>query len=112
MVPVADVGINAWVVAFAIGVSSGASVLFGLMPALTTSAGVNDGLKESQRGDAAGRSRFRESMVALQVAASLVLLVGAGLLIRELSSRAAADAGIQPEERPDVRPAAARGAVR
>jgi putative ABC transport system permease protein len=95
MVPVADVGINAWVVAFAIGVSSGASILFGLMPALTTSAGVNDALKQSGRITGGG-SRLRESMVALQVAASLVLLVGAGLLIQSFLRVQRADPGFNP----------------
>jgi hypothetical protein len=42
LVRVAGVGVNAWVVAFAIGVSSVASILFGLIPALTTSAGLNE----------------------------------------------------------------------
>ena len=93
LVPVAGVGINGWVVAFAIGVSSVASVLFGLIPALTTSAGLNDVLKESARGATAGRRRFRESMVALQVAASLVLLVCAGLLIRSFLRVQRADPG-------------------
>ena len=97
MVPVADVGINAWVVAFAIGVSSGASILFGLMPALATSAGMNDALKQSGRGTTGGGSRFPESMVALQVAASLVLLVGAGLLIQSFLRVQRADAGFNPK---------------
>jgi predicted permease len=78
----AGVGINGWVLAFATGVSSVASIVFGLIPALTASAGLNDALKESARGGTAARQRFRETMVALEVGASLVLLVGAGLLIR------------------------------
>jgi predicted permease len=82
LVPVAGVGLNGWVVAFAVGVSSVASLLFGLIPALATSAGVSDALKASARGTTAGRQRARGSMVALQVAASLVLLVCAGLLLR------------------------------
>ena len=82
LIPVAGVGINGWVLMFAIGVSSGASILFGLIPALTTSDRLNDVLKESARGSTSGRRRFRESMVALQVAASLVLLICAGLLMR------------------------------
>jgi len=82
LVRVAGVGVNGWVMAFAIGVSALASVLFGLVPALTTSIGLNDVLKESARGGTAGRRRFRESMVALEVAASLVLLICAGFLIR------------------------------
>ena len=82
LLPVAGLGINGWAVAFALGTSSVASMIFGLVPAFTTSAGLNDALKESARGATAGRQRFRASMVALQVAASLVLLVLAGLLTR------------------------------
>lgn len=93
LVPVAGLGINGWVVAFAIGVSSVTSVLFGLIPALATSAGLNDVLKESARGATAGRRRFRESMVAFQVAASLVLLISAGLLIGSFIRVQQADLG-------------------
>jgi putative ABC transport system permease protein len=93
LIPAAGVGINRWVVAFAIGVSSVASLLFGLIPALTTSDGLNDVLKESARGATAGRRRFRESMVALQVAASLVLLICAGLLTRSFLRVQDADPG-------------------
>jgi predicted permease len=95
LVPVAGVGLNVWVVAFAIGVSAVASVLFGLLPALTTSAQPNDVLKDSARGATAGRRRFRESMVALQLAASLVLLICAGLLIRSFLRVQRADPGFQ-----------------
>jgi predicted permease len=93
LVPVAGVGLNGWVVGFAIGISSAASILFGLIPALATSAGVNDVLKESTRGATAGRRRLRESMVAIQVAASLVLLVCAGLLLRSFLRVQDADPG-------------------
>ena len=93
LVPVAGVGVNGWAVAFAIGASSVASILFGLIPAFTTSAGLNDALKASARGATAGRQRFRESMVALQVAASLVLLVVAGLLTRSFLRVQQADLG-------------------
>jgi predicted permease len=93
LVPVGGVGVNGWVVTFAIGVSAVSSVLFGLIPALTASAGLNDGLKESTRGATAGRRRCRESMIALQVAASLVLLVCAGLLVRSFLRIQQADPG-------------------
>jgi putative ABC transport system permease protein len=58
LVRVAGVGVNGWVMAFAIGVSALASIFFGLIPALTTSIGLNDVLKESARGGTAGRRRF------------------------------------------------------
>ncbi|MGH9627278.1 MAG: FtsX-like permease family protein [Bryobacteraceae bacterium] len=103
LVRVAGVGVNGWVVAFAIGMSSAASILFGLIPALTTTAGLNDLLKESARGATAGRRRFREAMVALEVAASLVLLICAGLLIRSFLRGAAGGSGIQCQECIDIR---------
>jgi putative ABC transport system permease protein len=93
LVPVAGVGINASVVAFAIGVSFVASIVFGLVPALTATAGLNDVLRESARGATGGRRRFRQSMVALQVAASLVLLICAGLLTRSFLRVQQADPG-------------------
>ncbi|HVQ15459.1 MAG TPA: ABC transporter permease, partial [Vicinamibacterales bacterium] len=93
LVPVAGIGLNVWVVGFAISVSSVASLFFGLIPAVTTSTGVNDVLKESARGATAGRRRFREAMVAIQVAASLVLLVCAGLLLRSFLRVQDADPG-------------------
>jgi putative ABC transport system permease protein len=96
LVPVGGIGVNGWVLVFAIGVSVAASLLFGPAPALATSAGVNDGLKASARGSAAGW-RLRESMIALQVAASLVLLVCAGLLIQSFSRVQQADPGFNAD---------------
>jgi putative ABC transport system permease protein len=93
LVPVDGVGINGWVVAFAIGVSLVASVLFGLIPALTAGTGLSHVLAESARGGTAGRRRFRESMVALQVAASVVLLICAGLLVQSFLRVQRADPG-------------------
>jgi putative ABC transport system permease protein len=75
--------INAWVMCFSIFVSIAASMLFGLAPALETlRIDLTDALKEGSRGSAGGRGLLRESMVAFEVCASLVLLIGAGLLVR------------------------------
>jgi predicted permease len=93
LVPLSGVEVNGWVVAFAIAVSSVASVLFGLVPALSASASLNDVLKDSARGATAGRRRFGVSMVGLQVALSLVLLICAGLLIRSFLRVEQADPG-------------------
>jgi putative ABC transport system permease protein len=69
--------------AFSILVSIAASVLFGLAPALETSRiDLTEALKEGSRGSTMGRRLLRESMVALEVCVSLVLLIGAGLLVR------------------------------
>jgi putative ABC transport system permease protein len=79
----ASPSINAWVMGFSLFVSIAASVLFGLAPALETSRiDLAEALKEGSRGSTTGRRLLRESMVAFEVCASLMLLIGAGLLVR------------------------------
>jgi putative ABC transport system permease protein len=77
--------INGIVLTFALFLAIGASVLFGLLPAWRASrVDVNAALKESGRGAGSRgpRDLVRSTLVAVQVALALVLLVGAGLLIR------------------------------
>jgi putative ABC transport system permease protein len=89
--------VNAWVLAFSVLLSLAASVVFGLAPALEISrTDLNDALKEGSRGSTGGRRFLRESMVALEVAASLVLLIGAGLLVRSFVRLERADPGFHP----------------
>jgi putative ABC transport system permease protein len=90
--------INAWVLTFSILLSIAASVIFGLAPALEISrTDLNDALKEGSRGSSGGRRFLRESMVALEVAASLVLLIGAGLLVRSFVRLEHADPGFRSD---------------
>jgi putative ABC transport system permease protein len=90
--------INGWVMAFTMLLSIAASVIFGLAPALETSRiDLNDALKESSRGSTGGRRFLRESMVAIEVAASLMLLIGAGLLVRSFVRLEHADPGFRAE---------------
>jgi predicted permease len=58
---------------------------------------LNDALKEGSRGSSGGRRLLRESMVALEVAASLVLLIGAGLLVRSFIRLERTDPGFRPD---------------
>lgn len=74
-------------------------LLFGLAPALQGSRrDLHAGLKEGGRsGDSPGRQRLRRLVVASEVAAALVLLVGAGLLLASYWRLQGTSAGIRPE---------------
>jgi putative ABC transport system permease protein len=83
LIPGPQPEINAGVMAFSVLLGIAASVVFGLAPAIETSGiDLNDSLKETSRGLTGGRRTLRESIVAFEVAASLILLIGAGLLVR------------------------------
>jgi predicted permease len=77
------VSVDARVLAFAFAISIGSSLVFGLMPALRASrVDLNEALKEGARGSSGGRRRGRGLLLVAEVALSMVLLVGAGLMMR------------------------------
>jgi putative ABC transport system permease protein len=77
-----EITLNWQVLAFTIGVSFLTGLLFGLVPALQAGeVDVNETLKETGRGTS-GRHWLRSSLVVVEVATTLVLLIGAGLMIR------------------------------
>ena len=81
----AGVGVDAWVLGFAFLISVVTGILCGLAPALEmTSADLSHTINEGSRGGSTGveRRRLRATLVCGEVAISLVLLVGAGLLLR------------------------------
>ena len=95
----AGVHIDFAVLAFAIAISLGSGVLFGLVPALQLSKpDLNTVLRDEGRGSTGSRGRHRTGnlFVIAQVALSMVLLVGSGLMIRSFARLQTVDLGFDP----------------
>ncbi len=93
-----EVQINSAVVVFALTVAIVSTLLFALVPALqVTRPNVNASLQEGNRGGVGAEStRLRGVLVVSQVALSLLLLAGAGLLIKSFANLRATDPGFDP----------------
>ena len=93
-----QLGINFPVLMFTLGLSVFSGIVFGLAPALQVSKpNLNDSLKEGSRQTSGSSHRLRSSLVVLEVALSLMLLVGAGLLGRSFLSLLKTDPGFNPD---------------
>lgn len=81
------VGIDGWVLGFTLFTSLCTGLIFGLIPAISvSSSALNDALKDGGRsGSAARGNRIRAGFVIAEVALALILLTGAGLLIRSFA---------------------------
>ncbi|HXZ10821.1 MAG TPA: ABC transporter permease [Candidatus Sulfotelmatobacter sp.] len=89
-----NIDVNAPVLVFTFLVSLAAGFLFGLVPALRSSkTDLQASLKEGGRGSTAAHHRAQSSLVVVQVAVALVILVGAGLLFRTIQRLVQADPG-------------------
>jgi predicted permease len=87
-----------WMVfAYALGTAALTGFLVGITPAIRVSrADLNEILHEGGRTSTAGRQRFRNTLVAAQVAGSLMLLIVAGLFVRSLENARHSDLGFDP----------------
>ena len=84
---------------FTLGLSLATAVAFSIVPALQASrVSLQDALQQGARAAVGGRGRLtRDALVVLQVAAALVLLAGAGLMLRTLANLRAIDVGFRTD---------------
>jgi predicted permease len=92
-----EVSLSGSVLAFTAGLTLLTGLLFGLMPALRAySMGIDNGMRDGARGTVSHR-RLNSALVAVQFALSLVLLIGAGLLLKSFQRLGAVDLGFNAE---------------
>jgi len=93
----AEVHMSGAVLGFTLLVSLAAGTLFGLMPGLKLfRQDLQSTLKDGGRGTSGARQRTQNWLVIFQMATTLVLLAGAGLMIRSLEKLSRVDTGFQP----------------
>jgi predicted permease len=93
-----EVGMDTRVLLFTLAISLAAGVLFGLAPALKIArASWQQALKEGGRGASGARHRAQNVFVIVEMAVALVLLIGAGLMIRSLGKLWSVDPGFRPD---------------
>src|SRR6185295_19203991 len=95
-----EIGVDGRVLGFTLGISILTGLIFGLVPAWAASRGrVGDALKEGGRSATAGsaRQRLRSIFVVAELAVALVLLVGAGLLIKTFWKLRSVEPGFNPD---------------
>jgi len=94
---VQEVHLDARVLLFTLAVSLLTGILFGLAPALKTSAAnLQQTLKEGGRGSSGARHRTQSAFIVVEVALAVVLLAAAGLMIRSLAGLWSVDPGFDP----------------
>jgi predicted permease len=92
-------GLNIWALIFTGGAAVATGILFGLAPAVQAArASLNEALKDSEGRASSGfhRRRMSAAMVCAEVALSLILLIGSGLLIRTFIGLLSTDPGFNP----------------
>jgi predicted permease len=92
-----EISLDGRVLLFTMALSLFAAIVFGLAPALKSSKVNLQGiLKEGGRGSSSGRHRLQGTFVAIEVGMTLLLLIGAGLMLRSLAALWRVDPGFNP----------------
>ncbi len=95
---VTEIALDRNVFGFTLAASLLTGIVFGVAPALQSSRpDLNETLKEGGRGSTGGRQRARSALVVAEVALALVLLIGAGLMLKTFSRLWQIDAGFNPK---------------
>jgi len=95
-----NVGVDATVIVFTIAIAFVTGIVFGLIPAFTATRGMSGALKEGGRGAVTSRggARVRGALVVAELALAVMLLAGAGLLMRSFLKLQSVDPGFKPEQ--------------
>jgi putative ABC transport system permease protein len=94
-----NVSVDGRALAFTAAITFLTGIIFGLLPALQASKpNLNEAMKDAARGSSEGRGRklVRNTLVVLEVASALVLLIGAGLMIKSFYKLQEVDPGFEP----------------
>ena len=93
-----QVGLDVNVWAFVSIISLLTGVVLGLAPAVSSlKADLSETLKESSRGSTSTFSRFRSVLVVCEISLALILLIGAGLMVKSLTRVMTVDPGFSPD---------------
>ncbi|HET9795933.1 MAG TPA: ABC transporter permease [Thermoanaerobaculia bacterium] len=94
----AEAGIDGAVLAATAAIAAATAILFGLAPALrATASSLPASLRETAPGDRPARRRTRDFLVAAEMALALLLLAGAGLLVKSFANLVRVDPGFRPD---------------
>jgi predicted permease len=93
-----EIGLDMRVLVFTFAISVLSGIFFGLVPALKTAQpNLQQTLKEGGRGASSARSRAQSVFVIAEIALALVLVIGAGLMVRSLARLWSVDPGFRPK---------------
>lgn len=93
-----EIAVDWRVFAFSLGTSLASTLLFGLAPALSASkVDLNEALKQTSRTTSGGASRLRSMLVVAEIAMSVVLAIGAGLLVKSMIRLGQVEMGFKTE---------------